>query len=278
MKFENPKVPDGINVSPQHPLRDFLVLAGALLAGIAALGILLYLVGGTIARNMPFAWEQALADQVIPAAHDHPDVVAALQAITDELAREMNLPEGMTIRVHYAPDDTFNAFATLGGHIFVYRGLLERMPSENALAMVLAHEIAHVRHRDPAEALGGSLLLQFGLALIAGHSDSLLDSPLYGGGTIVVRGHSREAERLADQAAVEALVAHYGHAGGAITLFREMYDVLLSQGEREPPAFLSTHPLTLDRMAAIEDWIADQGLPREGPQTDLPPVLAALRR
>lgn len=278
MKFENPKVPEGINVSRQHPLRDFLVLAAALVAGLMVLAIALYLLGGTIARHMPFAWERALADQVIPADHDSPKVVAALQEIADELAGHMDLPDGMTIQLHYSTNSAVNAFATLGGHIFVYRGLLERMSSENALAMVLAHEVAHVLHRDPAEALGGGLLLQIGISLVAGRSDTLLDSLLYGGGSVVIRGHSREAERAADRAALEALVARYGHAGGAVAFFRAMYEALETRGRREPPAFLSTHPLTSNRIAAIEDWIAGKAWPPDGPRTALPPALTALRR
>ena len=51
--------------------------------------------------------------------------------------------------MHYDPGGTFNAYATAGGQLVFYRGLLEAMPHENALATVVAHEIAHVAHRDP---------------------------------------------------------------------------------------------------------------------------------
>ena len=69
-----------------------------------------------------------------------------------------------------APSNVPNAFATLGGHIAVTSGLYRRMPSENALALVLAHEIAHVSARDPISALGGSatLALLVALAVVAG--------------------------------------------------------------------------------------------------------------
>ena len=56
--------------------------------------------------------------------------------------------------MHYDASDTVNAFATLGGHVVIYRGLLEKLPNENVVAMVVAHEIAHIKHRDPVAALG----------------------------------------------------------------------------------------------------------------------------
>ena len=83
--------------------------------------------------------------------------------------------------MHYDDDADVNAFATLGGHIVVYPGLLEAVPDENALAMVLAHEIAHVRHRHP------------------------------------IVGLSRSA---ADATALETLARAYGHVGGADRFFR----------------------------------------------------------
>ena len=44
--------------------------------------------------------------------------------------------------VHAVQDPTVNAFATLGGHVFVFTGLVDSLDSENGLAMVLAHELA----------------------------------------------------------------------------------------------------------------------------------------
>ena len=72
--------------------------------------------------------------------------------------------------MHYDDDAVVNAFATLGGHIVVYQGLLEAVPDENALAMVLAHEIAHVRHRHPIVGLSRSAALGFALMLLGADS------------------------------------------------------------------------------------------------------------
>ena len=68
----------------------------------------------------------------------------------------------MKLRVHYVDTAVPNAFAALGGHIAVTRGLYESVQSENALALVLAHEIAHVRARDPIAGIGGGLIAAWG--------------------------------------------------------------------------------------------------------------------
>ena len=79
----------------------------------------------------------------------------------------------MTIQVHYTDLDVPNAFATLGGHIIVTSGLYRRMPSENALAMVIGHEIGHVKARDPISAVGGAVILSLPLAVLSGQGDAL---------------------------------------------------------------------------------------------------------
>lgn len=47
------------------------------------------------------------------------------------------------------------------------------MPNENALAMVLGHEIGHVKARDPISALGGSAMLSVTMALLSGQGEAL---------------------------------------------------------------------------------------------------------
>ncbi len=67
----------------------------------------------------------------------------------------------MAVTAHYVTDDTINAFATLGGHLMVYQGLMRRMPGENALANVIGHEIGHVKLRHPVSSMGRGLVILF---------------------------------------------------------------------------------------------------------------------
>ena len=252
MSYENPRIPEGINVARESvPLEFLRLLAGLLLVlVVAALG--LRLAGGWLARQLPFALERAwvgerlLVPPGIGTAATGGKAEQRVQALAREFAAGMALPAGMTVRVHLVREEVPNAFATLGGHIVVTEGLYRRLPSENALALVLAHELAHLRERDPIAAAGGGAALA--LLMLALGRDAEAVAP--GLAQVVQSGYSRHAEARADEAAIAALRAHYGHAGGAAGLF----DALAGPDAtgRELPALLDTHPADAARIARLQ--------------------------
>ena len=170
-----------------------------------------------------------------------------MQALARELAAGMALPRGMTVDVHLVREDVPNAFATLGGHVLVTEGLYRRLPSENALAMVLAHELAHLRARDPIAAAGGGAALTLLLLALGGDAEALAPQLA----RLVQLGYSRQAEARADEAAIAALLGHYGHAGGAAGLFEALADY--DGAGRELPALLATHPADAARIARLQE-------------------------
>jgi Zn-dependent protease with chaperone function len=158
----------------------------------------------------------------------------------------MSLPQQMKITVHYADMEVPNAFATLGGHVVVTSDLYRRLPSENALAMVLGHEIAHIKARDPISAIGGGASVSLLLALVGGDASALLPRV----SQLVLLGYSRRTESAADEAAIKAVTAYYGHAGGAAALF----EVLAGYQDKvgiSAPSLLSTHPADAERIARV---------------------------
>jgi predicted Zn-dependent protease len=278
VKFENPELPEGVNNSERRPFASFVVLAGAALALLAAAAGILLLVAERVAPQVPFAYEKAAAEPFFRDLVAEGPVEPYLKALGARLARAQGLPDGLTIEVHYAEGPVENAFATLGGHIVLHQGLLKAVPSENALAMVLAHEIAHVRHRHPIASLGRAAAFGVVLAL-AGASNAgsqLLQAAMAQGGTLTMLSFSRAQESEADAAALRAVHALYGHVGHADAFFR----VMLAQGRRaEPPQFLASHPLTAARIDALAALAARNGWAADGPATPLPPeVRAALER
>jgi predicted Zn-dependent protease len=270
MEYENPQIPEGINVSKEHPLKEFFILTvgltGAIVVFVAALAWSAeYLVG-----FIPFSVEVELADKYglhfVPTESDG-DAAGPLrdylQSLTDRLAKAQQLPAEMKVTAHYVDDGVVNAFAGLGGHIVIYRGLLDKMPSENALAMVVAHEIAHIKHRDPITALGRGVAVSLALASLAGLTDSsLFDGMLGQAGMLTALSFSRTQERQADDAALKTLSEVYGHVDGAAALF----EILAAHDGLEPPAFLSTHPVNQTRIDKIKAF-AD---PSIGPHSLVP--------
>lgn len=260
MSYENPPPPDHVNVSRDNAVVEFLRLVAGLAVAVASISALLYFGGSHLARLVPFETECAMVGDTPPgidlgdsAATSRAPVAAYLQELTERVAAAMDLPAGMKLKVHAVDTDVPNAFAALGGHIAVHRGLYEKMPSENALALVLAHEVAHIRARDPIAGLGGSATMLLALALVSGDAASL--SSAFAG--VVQAGYSRRAEAAADEAAIAALVSVYGHAGGGSEAFRVLAEYQQAHGG-EGPSFLSTHPLSEERIlrmkTAAEGW------------------------
>ncbi|GHT91786.1 hypothetical protein AGMMS49545_08310 [Betaproteobacteria bacterium] len=256
--YSNPEVPHEVNVSEKTPLRDFLRLSLGVCLVTVAVVVVVFFAARLFAPQIPFRYEAALNDVVAqkPASDAAPtcqsESEAALQTLADELARTMELPDEMSIRVHLRADSEPNAFASLGGNVMVNRGLLEHIQSENALAMVLAHEIAHIKHRDPIVSIGGGVAVAVLFSALIGNSD---------GGALVgwaigltQMSFSREQESAADEAALAALQKRYGYTNGAdefFTYITQEYPEI-----SKIPAFLSTHPTPPERVKQIQSGFA----------------------
>jgi predicted Zn-dependent protease len=178
--------------------------------------------------------------------------------------------------VHYSPDKVINAFATLGGNIVYYRGLLVRFDSEDAVAAVLAHEIAHAKLRHPAASLGRGIATGLTLSLLStGLGESVAGSAMQMAATLPLLKYSRDQEAAADREAIVAVAQVYGHAGGA-------HDALSALGRIRPDrgdaGFLRTHPVSAERVAAVENLARERGWALDGKRTTLPPALAALKK
>ncbi len=255
--YENPQIPEGINVSPTHPLKDFALLLGGVSALIVAAVLALSFAAGYLVRFVPFKQEQALASSIdadwLKQSHSADDKRREqyLQALGEQLSAAMDLPAEMHVTVLYSAEDTVNAMATLGGNIVVFQGLIDTVDSENALAMVLAHEIAHVRHRHPIVAIGRGFAVMLALSTLSGLGDGMIQQWVGSMGMLPVLAFSREQEEAADADALQALLRIYGHAGGAATFFERVSE---KSALPEPPALLNTHPDTDARIARIRDF------------------------
>jgi beta-barrel assembly-enhancing protease len=268
-RYTNPPVADGINASEEHPLREFLWLGSGALAGLAVIVICVAWLGHLLGAFVSIETEQRIAaslSQHLPAPTAS-ETRHSLQALVDRLVAADPLPAGMTITVHLLEQPQVNAFATLGGHVVVLRGLLDVMPSENALAMVLAHEIAHVRERHVIRSLSRGVLTSLALGLLTGRShDSLAESLAGKAGLGSALSFSRQQELEADALALRSVHALYGHVAGASSLFV----TLQAQARTGPPEWFSSHPEPEKRIAALAAQARAQGWAQQGPLTALP--------
>jgi predicted Zn-dependent protease len=277
VQYENPKVPEGINVTPEHPLKEFAQLLFGILAVTVIVVVALALAAEQIARHIPFRMELDIAGQYRGSLPPRGPVTEYLQALADRLAAAQDLPAGMPITVHYVDEDTVNAFATIGGNVVFFRGLVEKMPSENALAMVMAHEIGHIQHRHPIMSLGRGVVVGLGLAAVTNLSGSnVVGTVLNDAGLLTVFSFTRQQEEEADRTALAALARHYGHVSGADEFFTTVQNLPDHQIKQKIPAFLSTHPATQDRIEKLRALAQRNGWAMDRPIRPIPETVQAL--
>ena len=252
MKYSNPKIPEGINTSDENPIKEFALLASGLILITIALLFSLSAFFDWSSKFLPFSYEQEVASPLVEKyLHEYPnessEIDLYLQQLADNIVPLMALDDDMNISLHYVNQDTVNGMATLGGHIFIFRGLLEKLPNENSLTMLLAHEIAHVKLRHPVKALSKGLLFSIILAIISGQSNSDISGLLSGTSQLAFLGFSRSQEQDADDEGIQLSQQYYHHTQGAITLF----EVLQAESEAaniSTLALFNSHPDIIARI------------------------------
>lgn len=142
--------------------------------------------------------------------------------------------------------DDLNAFATMGGYVYVTTGLIKAADNEAQLASVIGHEIGHIASRHAVEQMREMALAQ-GVASAAGLDRNTAVN--IGVELALRRPNSRRAEFEADQQGLATLVKA-GYAPGAMPAFMEKL-----RNQRSVPEFLSTHPAVPDRIQALNQAI-----------------------
>ena len=133
-----------------------------------------------------------------------------------------------------------NAFCTPGGYIYVYTGILKFLDSEDQLAGVMGHEIAHADMRHSTRQMSKLYGVQILLDVLAGNRQAIKQVTA---GLISLK-FSRKHESEADAKSVEYLCPTTYNAAGGADFFQKIQEL----GGARVPEFLSTHPDPGDRI------------------------------
>lgn len=158
--------------------------------------------------------------------------------------------------VHVLKNDEVNAWCMAGGKMAVYTGLLDKVqPTDDELAAVMGHEIAHALLSHQAEKMSRAMMQNLGLnaGMIAagmfGYNVRGLASVADTVATIGLQlPNSREAESEADRIGIEMAAKAGFNPQAAVTLWEKMIKV----GGTGAPEWLSTHPNPETRIAAMK--------------------------
>ena len=270
--YRNPKLPERVNSGKDRPVVDFIIQGVALLFILVGIILTILVIADFGAPYTPFEWEERMAEAIPIYESEHTSVeseadLGYLQDLVERLTPHMNLPEEMTIKVHYSEAELVNAYAWLGGHIVIFKGLLDDMPNENALAFVVAHEIGHIKERHVIRNMSGQIILAIAFSAMFGDagSGSALATET---SRILSLGYSRRMERTAEKQALYALHKLYGHVDG----IDDAFDVLAASVNEntQPPELLSSHPDPENRVDELMELAEHLGMMTSGEMTNLP--------
>ncbi|HLO86330.1 MAG TPA: M48 family metallopeptidase [Nostocaceae cyanobacterium] len=144
-------------------------------------------------------------------------------------------------------DDSVNAFATMGGFVYVNTGLIKTAENESELASVIGHEIGHIEGKHALKQIRQSAIAS-GVATLAGVDRNKIVG--LGVELALKRPRSRQDEYDADKRGLN-LLTRAGYAQSGMVSFMQK---LISN--RSVPTILSTHPNSADRVKALQKLIA----------------------
>ncbi len=165
-------------------------------------------------------------------------------------------------------DEDVNAFSLPGGHIYVNTGLLKFAETDDELAAVLAHEIAHSAHRHVSYLIRKQTKVDRYLALIAlagimGDIRSTdLNNLMFGVQmlkTAKLSGYTQEAEKDADRTAVAYLVRSTFDPNGMLSFMKKL-EKQHAENPTAPLGIFQTHPAPHKRVDAIAKAMKAEGL------------------
>ena len=152
--------------------------------------------------------------------------------------------------------DDINAFAASGGFVFVTKGLLKELNTEDELAAVLAHEIAHIKFNHYIKVVKKQMLAEFTSKSLNEKSDSQLDAMSNASTLLLARGLDKQSEFDADKEATVIMVKS-GYNASAMADVLSMIEKKTIEKTQSTSFLLTTHPHPTQRLQALGACCAD---------------------
>ncbi len=233
-----------------------LLALGVMFVGILALAYFVFLptAAERIATTVPIEWEQKLGDatyeQMVSSTSIDDDNSRRLQQFFSHL----NYKSKYQIQPVVVKDKVVNAYALPGGRIVVYEGILRAMDNADELSALMSHEFSHVELRHSTKNIFRSLSSYLLLSILFGDASGITAVVIENANQIKQLGYSRELEHEADENGLRLMKHRKINPAGMKHLFEA-----LEKEEGEAPEFsqfMSTHPLTAERISFVNREIA----------------------
>ena len=187
-----------------------------------------------------------------------------IAAATEQYLRQNGLEsevKNFAWEFNLVKDQQLNAFCMPGGKIVVYEGLLGIVSSDDELAVVVGHEVAHAVAKHSNERMSQQLMAQYGAAIlgqaVSNRSTAVqqLATSVYGIGAQygVMLPFSRKHESEADYMGLVFMTMAGYNPDVAVGFGQKMS----AGGSGSVPEFMSTHPSDATRIAEIKKWLPE---------------------
>lgn len=205
---------------------------------------------------------------------EDPEIKLYVQSVVQKILNSVPpQPFSFETNVIYSP--VLNAFATPGGYVCVFSGLLINIEDEDSLAGILSHEIAHVTQRHIASRIDRSKYLSIGTlaalvgAIFAGGGEA--SGALIAGSMATTQAamlsYSRDDESDADKFGLQYMLRAGYNPEGMAKAFQVLQSKSFSAGS-DFPTYLSTHPNISARIATVNSFVRGLNTAQKNIKTD----------
>ena len=187
------------------------------------------------------------------------------EEMVDEIGGELitaagEIPPEKEIRFILLDKDDVNAFAMADGHIFLFRGLVERTETADQLASVMAHEMTHVLHKHHSKGQDTLVYLQIASILAAIATEE--QEPIIAGQMIsatLIESYGRDSEVDADLSGVDLMIDAGYDPVGMIEFFTYM-DGLQRRRPQLTGNYFTIHPYSDERNENLRAHLKSKGI------------------
>lgn len=152
-------------------------------------------------------------------------------------------------------DPNINAFATLGGYVYINKGMMDFIATPDELAFVIAHETGHIVERHVVKSMEQDFWTQLLVGVLV--RDATVANNVYTVLNIAQsRGYGFKAEHQADEVGIDLMYKAGYNPYGAVVSMERMRDKFGDGGPKDLANWIKPHPNFATRIADLNNYIA----------------------
>lgn len=203
---------------------------------------------------IPESYDQKLGDTVFQESIYAEKIDENKTKIVNDFAKELKFSHDKPLNFTIIESDEVNAFALPNGEIVIFTGIIKKMNSYEELVALIGHEATHIHHRHSMKMLGRNLAGYIFISTILGDANGIMTAIGENAHALTSLSYSRHYEENADNGAFNTLKINKINPKGMLDLFQTLEN---ENKNSIIPEFISTHPITQNRIANTHNLIKE---------------------